>query len=236
VTALRAVLPLSFIQEDTTMPAPSSPKTLYRIDECPDLMADGCVGDENGNLVFLSIWARDTAVQEFLARLTLGRDEQGLDQFHVVTAQGGSVPVFVGNVENLEKRSTRAYRRTLFGSLSNVWLFDRRCVKPDKANASALALLPRDSMHRIERLWTLVQDTCPLPLLDPWRDLVLELLQTKAMLTRLPFALGALEGHRLAIDVPALTQALGGLIRQDVLTTGLPEKRTTRQRPLEAVA
>ena len=60
------------------MPAPSSAKPLYRIDECPDLMADGCVGDEQGNLVFLSIWARDTAVQEFLARLTLGRDEQGL--------------------------------------------------------------------------------------------------------------------------------------------------------------
>lgn len=124
------------------MPAPSSAKPLYRIDECPDLMADGCVGDEQGNLVFLSIWARDTAVQEFLARLTLGRDEQGLDQFHVITEQGASIPVFVGNVENLEKRITRAYRRTLFGSLTNVWLFDRRCVKPDKANASALRFCP----------------------------------------------------------------------------------------------
>ena len=79
------------------MPAPSSAKPLYRIDECPDLMADGCVGDEQGNLVFLSIWARDTAVQELLARLTLGRDEQGLDQFHVITEQGASIPVFVGN-------------------------------------------------------------------------------------------------------------------------------------------
>jgi hypothetical protein len=81
---------LLLFQEDITMPAPSSAKPLYRIDECPDLMADGCVGDENGNLVFLSIWARDTAVQEFLARLTLGRDEQGLDQFHVITEQGAA--------------------------------------------------------------------------------------------------------------------------------------------------
>jgi hypothetical protein len=64
----------------------------------------------------------------------------------------------------------------------------------------------------------LVRDTCPLPLLDHWRDTVLELLQSREMLTRLPFALGPLEGHRLAIDVPALTQALGGLIRSDVLT------------------
>ena len=45
------------------MPALSSPKTLYRIDECHDLMADAVVGDENGNLVFISLWARDTAVQ-----------------------------------------------------------------------------------------------------------------------------------------------------------------------------
>ncbi|CUJ46572.1 Uncharacterised protein [Achromobacter xylosoxidans] len=38
------------------------------------------------------------------------------------------------------------------------------------------------------------------------------------MLARLPFALGPLEGHRLAIDVPALTLALGSLIRSDALT------------------
>jgi hypothetical protein len=218
------------------MPVPNVPKPLYRIDECPDLMADGCVGDENGNLVFLSIWARDTAVQQFLARLTLGRDDPALDHVHIVNAQGGVIPVFVGNVENLEKRSTRAYRRTLFGSLTNLWLFDRRCVRPDKANASALALLPRDAAHRLDRLWTLVQDTCPLPLLDHWRDLVLELLHSRSMLSRLPFALGPLEGHRLAIDVPALTQALGGLIRQDVLTTGEAANRTHRPHLLEAVA
>jgi len=83
-------------------------------------MADACVADESGNLVFLSLWARDTAVQQFLARLTLGRDEQGLDTFHIVLEQGGSLPVFIGDVERLEKRSARAYRRTLFGTLTNL--------------------------------------------------------------------------------------------------------------------
>ena len=217
------------------MPANTS-SPLHRIDECPDVMADACVGDDQGNLIFLSIWARDTAVQQILARLTLGRDEQGLDQFHILTDQGGSVPVFIGNVDRLEKRVTRAYRRTLFGSLSNVWLFDRRCVKPDKANASALALLPRDSTHRLDRLWTLVRDTCPLPLLDPWREPVLDLLQAKSMLTRLPFALGPLEGHRLAIDVPTLTEVLGSLIRSGALVGGAPASRTPSAQPLEAVA
>lgn len=199
------------------MPSASPALTLYRIDECPDLMADGCVTDEHGNLVFLSLWARDTAIQAFLARLTLGRDEQGLDQFHVLIEQGASIPIFVGNVERLEKCTTRVFRRTLFGSIVHLWLFDKRCVKPDKANASALGLLPKASAVPIERLWSLVRDTCPLPLLDPWRDTVLALLQSRAMLTRLPFSLGPLDGYRLALDVPALTTALGELIRDGAL-------------------
>lgn len=191
---------------------------LYPIDECPDLMADAYVGDDHGELVFLSVWARDTAIQAFLARLTLGLDEQGLDRFHLVTDQGSSVSIIVGNVERLDKRSTRTFRRTLFGSLVNLWLFDKRCVKPDKANATALALLPRTTTSRTERLWSLVRDTCPLPLLDHWHDPVLELLTQGGMLARLPFALGPLDGYRLAIDVPALTAALGERIRDGRLT------------------
>jgi len=150
------------------MSAISSSLVLYRIDECLDVMADAYVGDESGNLVFLSLWARDTAVQQFLARLTLGRDEQGLDTFHIVLEQGGSLPVFIGDVERLEKRSARAYRRTLFGTLTNIWLFDKRCIQPDKSNASALALLPRDSSHQSERLWALVQETLGLAACLTW--------------------------------------------------------------------
>ncbi len=34
------------------MPANTSSTTLYRIDECSDVMADACVGDDQGNLIF----------------------------------------------------------------------------------------------------------------------------------------------------------------------------------------
>lgn len=205
------------------MPTSLASRPLYAIDECPDLMADACVGDDHNELVFLSVWARDTAIQAFLARLTLGPCEQGLDRLHLVTDLGASVPIVVGNVERLDKRGTRAFRRTLFGSLVNLWLFDRRCVKPDKANATALALLPHTAESRVDRLWSLVRDTCPLPLLDHWHDTVLELLTDGGMLTRLPLALGPLGGYRLAIDVPALTSALGERIRDGRLTASPSE-------------
>lgn len=199
------------------MPTNSLP--LYRLDECPELMADGLVCDAQNSLLFLSLWGRDTAIQAFLARLTLGLNEQGLEQFHIVTDQGGSIPVFVGNTERLQKSSSRHYRRTLFGSLVNLWLFDKRCIKPDQANASALAMLPLDADKNTGRIWHLVQETCPLPLLDHWRDHVLELLQSSDMLTRLPWAFGPLVGYQLNLDVPVLTRELGELIRCGVLGT-----------------
>ncbi|WP_313024512.1 hypothetical protein [Pseudomonas lopnurensis] len=200
------------------MLAPTSQHSLYRIDECGDLMADACVCSDQGELIFLSIWARDTAIQQFLARLTLGRDEDGLEQFHLITEQGGSVPAFIGTAERLEKRLTRAYRRTLFGSMVNLWLFDRRCIRPDKSTASALALLPRSVVDPTSRLWQLVKDTCPLPLLDHWQTSVLALLRERDMLQNLPVALGPLQGFRLGLDVPLLTDALGDLIRDNTLT------------------
>ncbi|MDR2111613.1 MAG: hypothetical protein LBQ62_00675 [Candidatus Accumulibacter sp.] len=197
---------------------PDSPRqSLFRIDECPDLMVDGHVADKDNNLVFSSVWGRDTALQQFLARLTLGGGEDGLDHFHLVTQDARALPTFV-NDECLEKRLTRGYRQTLFGSLVNCWIFDRRCLKPDKTNATALSLLPRDSAYRIERLWALVKETCPLPLLDHWQDVVLNILQARDMLEPLPVALGPLTGFRLHMDVPRLTTELGLLIRAGVLT------------------
>lgn len=216
------------------MPTHASPAPLYRIDECSDLMADSCLCDEQRNLIFLSLWGRDTAVQEFLARLTLGQKEQGLDQFHLVTEQDLELPVFVTNADVLGKRTTRAFRRTLFGSMIHLWIFDRRCIKPDKANASALAILPKEVSDPVPRLWTLVQETCPLPLLDHWRDTVLDLLRSQDMLSTLPFLLGALDGYRLTLDVPALTTALGELIRSGSL--GIAPREVPVLAPLRRVA
>lgn len=200
------------------MPFDPTPETfLYHIDECQDLMADACICDEANQLVFLSVWGRDTAVQEFLARLTLGSAEKGLDRFHLVAADHTTIPVAVPDVHRLEKRTTRTYQRTLFGSMVHIWLFDSRCVKPDRANGSALAILPKNDAGRTQRLWSLTQDTCPLPLLDHWRETVLDLLRSQGMLSSLTFALGPVEGYRIALDVPALTTALGNMIRSRTL-------------------
>lgn len=190
----------------------ASLNALYPLAECPDLRVDACLTDEASHLIFISLWGRDTAVQQFLAQLTLGPAEGGLEGFSI-DANEFALPVFVRSADSLEKRSTRAFRGTLFGTLLNVWLFDRRCVKPDKANASAIAVLPKAAVNRTERIWAVVKETCPLPLLDHWRETVLEVLETHDMLTSLTRAVGAIEGFQLRLDVPALTRELGERIR-----------------------
>jgi len=203
-----------------------SPTGLYSIDEAQDLMVDACLCDAQRQLVFLSLWGRDTATQAFLGRLTVGAEEDGLTGFHLQTSPEDSMPVEIGNIDRLGKRTTRALRGTLFGTLNHLWLFDRRCVQPDKTNARALAVIPRDTPNKAERLWRLVTETCPLPLLDHWRDGVLQLLKDRSMLTELPFSVGPLMGFQLSLDVSALTQDLGNLIRAGLLDVEQPA--TTR--------
>jgi len=193
-----------------------SPTQLFQIEELPDLYVDACVCDEQRNLVFLSAWGRDTVLQEFLARLTLGREENGIDQFHVIV-DGRRLPVFP-NQELLEKRTTRQFRGTLFGSLLHLWLFDRRASTPDQANHFAFALLEREEDPH-HRLWPLVMETCPLPLLPHWREPVIGVLIQHQMLTALPGAIGNVCAWRLALQLDVLEPSLGKLIRRGELTT-----------------
>ncbi len=158
---------------------------------------------------------RDTALQEFLARLTLGREENGIEQFHILV-DGRSIPVFP-NHDLLEKRTTRQFRGTLFGSMLHLWLFDRRASVPDQANHFAFALLERNEAPH-QRLWPLVIETCPLPLLPHWHEPVMEVLTQHRMLTALPGAIGNVCAWRLALQLDVLEPSLGELIRRGELT------------------
>lgn len=193
--------------------------SLFHIEECPDLYVDACVCDEQRKLIFLSAWGRDTAMQEFIARLSLGTAENGLDQFHIVV-NDQRIPVFPDSAL-LEKRTTRQLRGTLFGSLLHLWLFDQRCAQPDRANYVAYALVDQ-TQQPYQRLWPLVVDTCPLPFLSHWREPVMAILTEHNMLQRLPGAIGHITAWRLSLQLDVLEKVLGEFIRQGKLTTEVP--------------
>ena len=142
------------------------PKTLYRIDECPDLMADGCVGDERQPGLHLSLGARHRR-PGISGPPHPGPGRTGLDQFHVIiTEQGASIPVFVGNVENLEKRSARLSPHAV--RLADQHLAVRSALRQARQGQRQRAGAPAARFHAPARpAVDAGAGHLPLPLLDP---------------------------------------------------------------------
>jgi len=154
---------------------------LMPILDAPGLFADAMLTDEGNNLLFLSIWGRDTAIQEFRARLSVPVREGGLDSFRLRLEDNDKTFVQLGDPERLSSDSGRTSPQMIFGSLVHLWLYDRLATEPDSVNRRALMLYrphERSSANgRLaleRRLWAQVVETCHLPLLPQWRDTLLD--------------------------------------------------------------
>lgn len=191
---------------------------LFAIGEYPDLYADACCVSSDGDCLFLSLWGRDTAIQELLARLTLPPAQNGLDALHIMEG-GNQHRVRFRDMDNYEKRTTRAFQKTRFGSLVQVWLFDQRCVSPDRANLEAVMLIERETSESIEnRLWQRINDLCPLPLLDHWQVQVMAWLHQQNAIVPAQNSLGRLNAWEIKLDQNAMAMCISEMIRTGHLT------------------
>jgi hypothetical protein len=155
---------------NTELP-PAAPE-LLPIVELPGVFADALLRDERGGLLFCSLWGRDTAIQELLARLSVPVEEGGLRSLHVEAPQGTET-VHFDRMPTTDKLSGRLPPKNLFGNLVQLWLYDRLAMEPDRANRRAL-LLQRNATHGDAALWNLVRSVTHLPLLDHWNEVVLD--------------------------------------------------------------
>ena len=152
---------------------------LFKFKELSDLYADACVRDETGRLMFLSLYGRDTAIQQLLAAFTIKVTEGGLDAFHLQHPAGESQLVHVGDADRLEKFTGKLPRDNLFGNLVHLWLYDPALVRPDRSNRVAWVLVDGvdDSPDQTEtiwaRVWGLYKLLSRVPLLDTWKQAVL---------------------------------------------------------------
>jgi len=210
---------------------------LASILECPDLSVDACVVDkQTHDLIFISVWGRDTAVQQLLARLTLDSTAaESLKSGIGLKVGSHTRPVFFHDTDKLEKRTSREYPGTLFGSLLNLWLFHPQCTQPDSSQHSAYVLLhppkAQDAEPALSRLGDWPQVTrkrlasallnlAPFPILPEWADVALDEVQKQQMLSQQETLFGDVLGYRLHLDVDRLEQAISGLIRGYQLTAG----------------
>lgn len=193
---------------------------LYALGEYPDLYVDACCINSTDDCLFISLWGRDTAIQELLARLSLPISQNGLNALHVMEGNASYRACF-RDIERFDKRTTRAFQKTRFGSLVQVWLFDLRCTCPDRVNLDAVLLTEHDTFSDAlqKRLWQRVKDLCPLPLLDQWQFEVITWLNEQQAIQPAKTILGRLSAWEISLDQNAMAEHLGHLIREGILTT-----------------
>lgn len=185
----------------------STPTTLWRLEEAPELFLDSYVADGD-NAVFLSVWGRDTAIHELMAKLTLPLAEGGLSS---LTLQGERACRLQLNRDRLAKRTTRTYRQTRFGNLLNLWLYDQRCQDPDRANRQCYAIFnERDSRQdKAAMLWTRLRDLAAFPLLDHWQPTVVQLLLEHEAIRLLDRTSDRVSGAWIDLSLASVQDAIG---------------------------
>jgi hypothetical protein len=143
---------------------------LYSVRECSGVFVDAALRDDSGELLFLSIFGRDTAILQFFASFTLPVTNGGLNAFTLVR-ESERHQVAVTSPDDLEKLTGRLPRGNLFGNLTHAWLYKADAIKADRVNRSVLLLRFGESDDAFAtRIWLLVRELCPVPLLDHWRE------------------------------------------------------------------
>ena len=216
---------------DLAPATPANLPALMEVVEAPGLFADALLTDERGSLLFISLWGRDTAVQELLARMTLANNEGGISALHV-NAEDGPQVVHLDRMPCMDKHTGRMPPKNLFGDLIQLWVYDKLAVEPDRANRRALMLHRPDDPDEVlqERLWTLVREVCHLPLLAEWREPVLAMLELNAWVQ--PLQGRSIAAWRLELGDPKLEHEISLRIRRRELRLdgAAPKAKQTRRK------
>ena len=160
---------------------------MYAVDQCSDVFVDACIRNEASQLMFLSLYGRDTATKELLARMQLGKHQGGLQELQL-KGVGDLVDqvhtVVVGDPDRLEKFSGRLPKGNLYGNLTHMWVYDPAIQTPNKGAKQAWVIdrqkedLPSQVIQMRQRIWQAVTQLASIPLLPHWQEPVLQAIWT----------------------------------------------------------
>jgi hypothetical protein len=185
--------------------------TLFNVD---GIFCDALVNDDQNSLIFASLWGRDTAIQELLARLTLSAHEGGIsDLVFKDPSATGLKSVHLNDRNRLDKLTGRMPKANILGDMVQLMLFDKLVQAPDYANRKGYLLfdgrpIPKSAGTRAvsqisntnhgNQIWHTFKSICHLPMLDRWQQRIEKLLKTEGWMTCYP----GFNASVIAIDLP----------------------------------
>jgi hypothetical protein len=150
---------------------------MFILHEQSDVFVDACASDHHAQLLFVSVYGRDTSVQQLMARLHQSTSQGGVESLSLLSHHGAkpALQVLVGEAKRLQKTVGRMPKTGLLGNLVHAWIFDPLLWEVDHAMRSAWVFQRLDVMRTAQQgleyeAWRFIKDLSPVPLLDAWAE------------------------------------------------------------------
>lgn len=225
---------------------PAAQRPLWQIRELSEIYVDSLVTNPVGELMFMSAYGRDGALQQLLSAFHLPRLQGGIDRISLIPANEACeymrTRATVGEPKRLTKLSGKL-PRGCFGPLSQTFIYDEALIQPDFESGKAWVLSSNDddeSGHH-ERIWAVIRQLLPIPVLDHWRDrLLTEIWHLNHSIVPMDkqhgdyrVAIGHVRATFIQLDQALITDVVSRLVRCGELTRA---PRTEQQHVSPALA
>jgi hypothetical protein len=171
---------------------------LYALGEFNQAYVDAVVINSLGELLLISVYARQTIMQQIISALTLSPNSGGAASLQVVDLEGHLVRrIHIGARDQLTKKSAKL-PVLASGEIVHTWIYDQRLAQDDLTNGVGYVVLDAslEEEQRQVAIWQKIVHLAPIPLRDVWQEPVMRWL-------------GDVVVHRL--DADADTAPLGNL-------------------------
>jgi len=162
-------------------------EAFMEIREVHGIYVDAVLTDEADNLIFISLWGRDTSIRELQARITIGDTDSGITCLNIYRpGTGVKTYVDLSNALSLEQMTGRI-NDSILGDLVHCFLFQKAVVYPDLANHRSILIHQHEVIEadHISTMWNIIKAICPIPLLDRWCDVLLPIMKESGMISSL---------------------------------------------------
>jgi hypothetical protein len=185
---------------------------MYQLNEISGVFADACVARSDQSLAFMSVFGRDTAMQQLRAGITLA-GQMGYTSLSFASPGKTTFKVLLDNNKYLNDSQRTKVRLAPFGTLAQCFIVDERCLTIDKANSRA-TLLSQGRGVTSASTWATICELSPVPLLNHWQEAVLQ--RIPGICTPL-VSIGKVSGVDISLPDDFEIQ-IGALVKQRVLT------------------
>ncbi|MCT6866451.1 MAG: hypothetical protein M3Z63_00080 [Gilliamella apicola] len=187
---------------------------IFTLDDFPDLKVDCCITNDKSELIFISIWGRDIALYELLAKITL--DTAGGN--HLISRIKYNKDYYIQLRSNITYTKKIEKVKTSFGFLTQVFIFDERILKANPETKSRIILSKITDERPTAHYFSAIQEISTIPMLKSWSNEIISIVNQCEMMIEHNPIVGRYKATTITISEDKLAKEMSVRMRSGILT------------------